>query len=68
MNPAAGGVSGTQVQSMLYAVPEPATIMVWSLLGASWLGMRIWRQGRQVGRQRWSNENRAAILEIIAKR
>ncbi|MFZ1932255.1 MAG: hypothetical protein WCB27_04445 [Thermoguttaceae bacterium] len=56
-------------QSMLFAVPEPATMIVWSLLGvASWLGTRVWRQGRRVGRQPWSNENRTAILEIIAKR
>jgi hypothetical protein len=27
-------------------VPEPATLIVWSLLGAmSWLGMRVWRGG-----------------------
>jgi hypothetical protein len=51
-------------------IPEPATLIVWSLLGASsWLGMRVWRQGRRVGRrQPWSNENRTAILEIIGRR
>ena len=68
LNPASGGVNGTQAQSMLYAVPEPATILVWSLLGASWLGIRVWRHGRRVGRQRWSDENRTAILEIVGKR
>jgi hypothetical protein len=51
------------------AIPEPATIIVWSLLGsASWLGMRVVRQGRRVGRQPWSDENRTAILGIIGKR
>jgi hypothetical protein len=51
------------------AIPEPAMVIIWSLLGATgWLGMRIARRGRRVGRQPWSNENRAAILEIIAKR
>ena len=51
------------------AVPEPAAILVWSLLGAaSWLGMGVSRHGRRVGRQPWSDENRAAILETIAKR
>jgi hypothetical protein len=51
------------------AIPEPATLIVWSLLGAtSWLGMRVWQKGRRVGRQPWSSENRTAILEIIGKR
>ncbi len=46
-------------------VPEPATMIVWSLLGtASWLGMRVWRSGRRIGRP-WSEENRAAIRGII---
>jgi hypothetical protein len=51
------------------AVPEPSTFVVWALLGgASWLGMRVWRRrGGPVGRQPWSNENRAAIREIIAR-
>ncbi|MBU4273477.1 MAG: hypothetical protein KKA28_16580 [Planctomycetes bacterium] len=27
---------------------EPATVIVWSLLGAaSWLGMRVWRRRRR---------------------
>jgi hypothetical protein len=47
-------------------IPEPATFLVWSLLGmASWLGMRVWRRRIPVGRQPWSNENRAAIHDII---
>jgi hypothetical protein len=49
-------------------VPEPATIVVWSLLGAgSWLGMRVWRR-RETGRRSWSPENRQAIHDIIAGR
>lgn len=47
-------------------IPEPATFLVWSLLGmASWLGMRVWRRRIPVGRQPWSNGNRAAIHDII---
>jgi hypothetical protein len=50
-------------------VPEPATLLVWSLLGASsWLGMRVWRGGQRIGRRSWSPENRQAILEIVDRR
>ena len=49
-------------QSMLGEVPEPATIIVWSLLGAaSWLGMGVWRGGRRS----WSAENRRTIEQMI---
>jgi hypothetical protein len=51
-------------------IPEPATIIVWSLLGVgSWLGMRVVRRrrGGPVGRQPWSPENRQAIHDIIAR-
>jgi len=48
-------------------IPEPASLIVWSLLGmGSWLGLRVWRRRRMpVGRRPWSPENRTAILEII---
>jgi hypothetical protein len=51
------------------AIPEPAALIVWSLLGTgSWLGMRVWRRrGTPVGRQPWSPENRTAILDIIER-
>jgi hypothetical protein len=56
-----GGVGGA-------SVPEPATILVWSLLGAaSWLGMRVWRGGQRIARRSWSPENRQAILEVIGR-
>jgi hypothetical protein len=49
-------------------VPEPATFIIWSLLGAgSWLGMRVAQRGRRVGRQPWSPENREAIHEIVGR-
>jgi hypothetical protein len=66
-DPTTGSWQETDLQANM--VPEPATMIVWSLLGsASWLGMRVVRRGRRVGRQPWSNENRAAILDIIGKR
>jgi hypothetical protein len=53
------------------AVPEPATLVIWSLLGmGSCLGMRVWRRrgaGLVETRQSWSPENRAAIRNIIAR-
>ena len=51
-------------------VPEPATIIIWSVLGAgSWLGMRASRQRRGLGGRRpWSPEARQAILGIIDRR
>jgi hypothetical protein len=50
------------------SVPEPATLIIWSLLGAgSWLGMRVAQRGRRVGLQAWSPENREAIHEIVGR-
>jgi hypothetical protein len=57
------------------AVPEPASIIVWSLFGAgSWFGMRVWRRRRvaassvlSVTRRPWSPKTRQAIREIIAR-
>jgi len=54
-------------------IPEPATIIIWSLLGgASWLGMRVWRRrGIAVPatptRQPWSDESRMAIHQMIER-
>jgi hypothetical protein len=42
-----------QIQGTILATatPEPATIVVWSLLGVgSWLGTRVWRRRNPVGR------------------
>ena len=49
-------------------VPEPATIIIWSLLGAvSWLGMRVARRRGPIGRKPWSSESRQAIHQIISR-
>ena len=66
-NPAGFGVGTGEFQVDVAPIPEPASILVWCLLGAgSWLGMRVWRRRRiPVGRQPWSNENRTAIHEIV---
>ena len=52
------------------SAPEPATVVIWSLLGVgSWLGMRVSRRRRaSIGRQPWTPATRQAIHEIIARR
>ncbi len=65
-----GGTGNVLVDNFgtVATVPEPATILVWSLLGAaSWLGMGVWRRGQHGGRRSWSEENRMAIHDIIAR-
>jgi hypothetical protein len=60
-------------------VPEPAALVIWSVLGAgTWFGMRVWRRKRtgpiDVGGSRaprparnvWSAEDRRAIYSIIS--
>ncbi|MCE5268548.1 MAG: hypothetical protein LLG00_11750 [Planctomycetaceae bacterium] len=55
------------------SVPEPMTLAVWSLLGASWCGVRVWRRRRSelervTLRTPWTPENREAIRQIVARR
>ncbi len=68
------GASGTPTAWFgpnLQAIPEPATIIIWSLLGgASWFGVRVWRQRRiavPARRQPWSDESRMAIHQMIER-
>jgi hypothetical protein len=49
------------------AVPEPATIAIWSLFAmGGWLGLRVSRR-RPIGRQSWSAKARHAIRDIVAR-
>jgi hypothetical protein len=55
-------------------LPEPSTLLIWSLLGASGMGLSIWRRRRSgrwidgdVPRADWSAENRQAVHRIIAR-
>ena len=55
--------------------PEPAALVVWSLLGLGWAGLSAARRRRRLlalagvrGRRRWSPEARAAIHEIVQRR
>ena len=51
------------------AIPEPATIVIWSLLGAGLFGLKVVRRkGNEFGgtsRPGWSEQNRVAIRQII---
>lgn len=61
------------------AVPEPASIIVWSLLGVAWAGLCVWRRRRRggveftdaasgpAGRAPWPEENRIAVRQIIER-
>lgn len=57
------------------AVPEPASVAVWSLIGLAWAGLHVWRRrgarveltGGPVRRAAWSEENRAAIHALIER-
>jgi len=60
---------GEAHQVWLTPVPEPASIIIWSLIGGlSWLGLGVWRRRRgsgPEGRAPWPEENRIAIRGII---
>lgn len=48
------------------AVPEPATLIIWSLLGLTGAGLSmVRRRGGAVGRGPWPEESRIAIRQII---
>jgi hypothetical protein len=53
------------------ALPEPATLIVWSLLGLTGGGLMAWRRRNGAesnsGRTHWSEETRAAIHQIIER-
>jgi hypothetical protein len=51
----------TQVTFSSAEVPEPATIIIWSLLGASWAGLGIVRRRRHS----WTPKARTAIVAMI---
>jgi hypothetical protein len=51
-------------------VPEPASLLIWSLLGLGSTGLAVWSRRRrggltETGEPRWSRENREAILSLI---
>jgi hypothetical protein len=49
-------------------VPEPATLMIWSVLGAI-CGLRVWRRRRLdvVCREPWTDEQRTAVWQTIER-
>jgi len=52
--------------TMDLATPEPASLIAWSLIGATAAGLSVWRRRRRgATRMPWSAENRQAIREIV---
>ncbi|MEE8451927.1 MAG: hypothetical protein V3R99_08430 [Thermoguttaceae bacterium] len=74
-------LSLASMASFHHVMPEPATLAIWSLIGLAFAGAGAWRRrsgsadwsegsrrtARLPARQRWSNENRAAILDIVQR-
>ena len=63
---------GSEGVLTLTAIPEAASIAIWSLLGLSWLGLSVWRRRRRMAggggrsaRPSWSKETRQALHRII---
>jgi choice-of-anchor C domain-containing protein len=50
------------------AVPEPASLVVWSLLAGGSAGLAVARRRRRGPGPRWSRQNREEILSVIAGR
>jgi hypothetical protein len=63
-----------------HALPEPATLVIWSVFGAGFLGTRVCRRRRGIAcserdavaaiaipRRRWSDEQRIAIRQTIER-
>ena len=46
-------------------VPEPASLVVWSVLAGSAAGLAVCRRRRAAAKGRWSNETGEATLEVI---
>jgi len=65
-----GNGSGYEGVLDITAIPEPASIVIWSLIGGlSWLGLGVWRRRRGSAgpgpRSPWPEENRIAIRQIV---
>jgi hypothetical protein len=65
--------NGTSTVSLTPAVPEPATMIIWSFLSISaGLGLHLWQRKIRPGvypsnRTPWSDETRMAIHQIIER-
>lgn len=71
MNPYREGNSGgPHAQSVLFEVPEPFSLVIWSIFGAGCAGLAVARRRMTtVSRCRpWSVESRQAILNVIERK
>jgi hypothetical protein len=81
-DPASGGIpleETAEVPGEFLLAPEPASVVVWCLIGVFGFGVGWWRRGRRAaglemadavgspGRAPWSQENRTAIMQIVER-
>ncbi len=71
VNPVTLNANGDVVanhQSMVFEVPEPASLVVWSVLAGSAAGLTVARRKRRnAAAGRWSDESRSAIFAVVDK-
>ena len=58
-------VARTESRGIVRTVPEPASLLIWSLLGTGAAGLGVWRRRRRG--TIWSEQNRQAIHQIIER-
>jgi hypothetical protein len=65
LNPAQT-LTGPEAQSMVFEVPEPASIAVWSVLAGGAAGLSVVKRRRhKIANGRWDDEARHAIFAVV---
>ena len=59
------GLDGQRRKS--HRMPEPASLMIWTVLAAAGFGLRFWQRRGSTEPTPWSDKNRTAIHQIIQR-